>query len=32
VRLTARGADKLELPTPTAVTWDVSVDAPVVAK
>jgi hypothetical protein len=32
VRMTARGADKLELPTPTSVTWDVSVDAPVYVK
>lgn len=32
VRMTARGADKLELPTPTAVSWEVSVDAPVYVK
>ena len=32
VRMTARGADKLELPTPTAVSWDVSLDAPVSVK
>jgi hypothetical protein len=32
VRMSARGADKLELPTPTSVTWDVRVDAPIYAK
>ncbi len=32
VRMTARGADKVELPAPTSVIWDVSVDAPVYVK
>jgi predicted RNase H-like nuclease len=32
VRMTVRGADKLELPAQTSVTWDVRVDAPVHAK
>ena len=32
VRMTARGADKLELPTPTSVTWDVRVDAAIYVK
>lgn len=32
VRMTARGADRLTLPTPTAVSWDLTVDAPVYVK
>jgi hypothetical protein len=31
VRMTAKGADRLELPRPTAVSWDVQVDIPIYA-
>jgi len=32
MRMAARGADKLELPTPTSVSWDVSVEATIAVK